>query len=425
MKKLLILLSVLSLAICSIEAKDYAKMQIKEMKHAQKYGTTKNVLQYQNIPITPTVNTTLTIKDPKIMKFGNYEKISEEQYNKKLKEDEKIYKEYEKVLGKTASKHYKTQADAFDFYRVYRVAEKLIRANNLDFINWRIEVYKDSEDINAYTTNTNYIAVSTSLVDTFGDNENAMALVIGHEMGHALLGHQARSAKLIRKMNAQYRLARQGNYFAALTLAGMKRKFMIDSKNMEYAADVEGCKLALKAGYDLSSGGEVMSYFSSLPRIADWKVDHPDPVKRLENMQENAKYFPEEWKDIGEVNIYNSNPLPVRLSSDRKSMVISAPAEKLSPNKYYSPETMDEVYARFGYMYYINGEFKKSLDSFEELFKLDQTNAPAYLYASYTCEYLYKNTGDSKYLTLAKEYANKALTLDSQNKYIKEQVENL
>ena len=81
--------------------------------------------------------------------------------------------------------------------------------------------------------------------------------------------------------------------------------------------------------------------------------------------------------------------------------------------------------ARFGYMYYVNGEFAKSVEYFNELFKIDQSNASAYLYASYASEYLYKNTGDSKFLKQAKEFANKAYSLDSENKYIKEQVEAL
>ena len=226
-------------------------------------------------------------------------------------------------------------------------------------------------------------------------------------------------------MDGQYDLARRGSTLSAIAYAGMKRKYLIDSKNMEYAADVEGAKLALHAGYDLDSAAEVMSYYSSLPRTRDWVSDHPDPEKRLQNLKDNAKYFPDEWKDMGKANIYNSEPLPARLSSDRKSMVISAPVDKLDSSKYYSPETMDEIYARFGYMYYKNGEFAKSVNSFEELFKIDQTNAPAYLYASYACEYLYKNLGDKKYLSKAKEYAQKAYSLDSKNKYIKEQVDAL
>ena len=425
MKKLLILSLIFAAGLNIVYAKDYAKLQIKEMKHAQKYSTTKDVLQNKQMLITPQTDFRLDIKDPKIMVFGNYDKISDEQYKAKIKADEKKYSEYKKDLGKSASKHYKTQADAADYYKIYRVAEKLIRANNLDYINWRIEIYKDSVSPNAYTANTNYIAISTSLFDTFGDNEDAMALVIGHEMGHALLGHQKRSTKLIKRMEKQYALARTGNTYSALALAAMKRKYLIDSKNMEYAADVEGAKLALHAGYNLDSGSDVMSYFSSLPRLSDWNSDHPDPVKRLANLKDNAKYFPGEWVDMGKSNIYHSEPMPVRLSSDRKSMVINAPASKLDPSRYYSPETMDEVYARFGYMYYVNGEFKKSVDNFEELFKINQTNAPAYLYASYASEYLYNYTQESKYLTKAKTYAQKAYSLDPKNKYMKEQVEAL
>lgn len=425
MKKLLIIALLFSLCSNFAEAKDYAKLQIKEMKHAQKYGTTQKVLQNQNIQLYPKTVATLNIKDPKIMKFGNYEKISNEKYNAKIKADEKIYSEYEKDLKKSASKHYKTQADAADFYRVYRVAENLIRANKLDYLNWRIEIYKDSVSPNAYTTNTNYIAISTSLLDTFGNNEDAMAFVIGHEMGHALLGHQERSQKLLMKMDKQYRLARLGNSPALIALAGMKRKYLIDSKNMEYAADVEGAKLALHAGYNMNCAAEVISYFSSLPSERDWLSDHPNPNKRLENLQENSKYFPVEWKDMGKANIYNSEPMPVNLSSDRKSMVISAPSNKLDASKYYSPETMEELYARFGYMCYVNGEFEKSVNYFNDLFKIDQTNSSAYLYASYASEYLYKNTGNDKYLKQSKEYAQKAYNLDSKNKYIKEQIEAL
>ena len=424
MKKILMLVLVFSVALCPVGAKDYVKMQLKEMKHAQKYGTTQKVLQNQHIQMAQKISKT-EIKDPKIMKFGNYETVSQADYNKKLKSDEKKYGDIKKNLAKSASKHYKTQADAADFYKVYRVAEKLIRANKLDYINWRIEIYKDSVNPNAFSTNTNYIALSTSIIDNFGDNDDAMALIIGHEMGHALLGHQERTARLTKKMQDQKILAKRGNYVSAAAYLGMRQKYRTDSKNMEYAADVEGAKLALHAGYNLDSGSEVISYISSLPRMYEWQSDHPNPVKRLQNLQENAKYFPAEWDEIGKVNIYNSEPMPARLSSDRRSMVISAPLEKLNAKSYYAPETMEEVYARFGYMYYINGEFSKSINSFEELFKLDKTNAPAYLYASYASEYLYKQTNDSKYLKQAKEFAQKAQSLDSKNNYIKEQVNSL
>ena len=426
MKNIVILALALIIGSQYVQAKDYAKMQIKEMKHAQKYATTQKVLQNNNQQIGQISSTYKgAIKDPHIMKFGNYEKITKAKYDEKLKKDEVKYDEYAVQLGKKHSKYYTTQADAEDFYKVYRVAEKIIRANKLDYMNWRICLKKSVDEQNAYSDGSNLIVITTSLFDTFKNNDDALAMVIGHEMGHALLGHWKRKNQLLVKMQREQKYAKRGDYISAITYLGMKRKYLIDAKNMEYAADVEGAKLAMHAGYSLNYGADVLKFLSLYDIDAEYRRTHPNSDKRLENLNENAKYFPVDWKDMGEYNIYNSDVLPVQLSSDRKSIVISSSAKKQGGNNYYSPETMHEVYARFGYMYYVNGEFEKSIEYFNHLFKIDQTNAPAYLYASYASEYLYKNTGNNQYLKQAKEFAQKAYSLDSKNKYIKEQVEAL
>lgn len=426
MKKIIILSAVLMLAINNVQARDYVKLQVNEMKHAQKYGTTQKVLQNKVQNTAQSVAySNISIKDPKIMKFGNYEIIDSDKYDKKIKKDEAKYEEYAAQLGKKHSKYYTTQADSEDFYKVYRVAEKLIRANKLDYMNWRICLDRKVDNPNAYSDGSNLISITTSLFDTFANNDDALAMVIGHEMGHSLLGHYKRTNQLYVKAQREKELAKQGDTAAALVYAGMMRKLLIDSKNMEYAADLEGAKLALHAGYNLNSGSDVLSFLSLYDIDRDFRNDHPNSAKRLENLNENSKYFPIEWKDMGKYNIYNSEVLPVKLSSDRKSIVISASQNKYNPNQYYAPESMPELYARLGYMYYKNCQFEKSLQYFNQLFKIDNTNSSAYLYASYACEYLYKNTGSKKYLTQAKDFAKQAYKLDSDNKYIKEQVDSL
>ena len=162
MKKLLILFATLAVAINCVEAKDYAKMQIKEMKHAQKYSTTKNVVKSSASNKTFQA-ADLQLKDPHIMKFGHYDIISTDKYNAKIKKDETKYKDYAEQLGKKHSKYYTTQADAEDFYTVYRVAEKIIRANNLDYMNWRICLKKSVDNTNAYSDGSNLVVITTSL----------------------------------------------------------------------------------------------------------------------------------------------------------------------------------------------------------------------------------------------------------------------
>ncbi len=425
MKKLSIFALALALSFNCVIARDYTKLQIKELKHAQKYGTTKKVLQNQGTNASyKFAAKDSTLKDPKIMKLGNFEKISAQKYSEKLKADELEYEKYKKQLCKRNIDNYNAQAKGEDYYRVYRVAEKLIRANKLDYINWRIEIYRDSANPNAYTTNTNYIALSTAIIDTFIDNDDALAMIIGHEMGHAILGHQKRRVQLLTKLKRQERLVRQG--YGELTYAIMKRKFLIDSKNMEFAADVEGEKLAAHAGYDLQKGSDVLSYLTTLDIDTDYRSDHPDGRKRLDNYFQNGKYFPQEiWAEMGKANIYNSSVMDVKLSSDRRSIILTPLKNRVNTDQYYSPESMQELYARLGYTAYLNREFEKSIKYFEDLFKIDQTNASAYLYASYASEYLYKNSGSSKYLEQAKKYAALAQKLEPKNKYILEQVDSL
>lgn len=423
MKKYLSAILVCLLSVNIVCAKDYAKLQIKEMKHAQKYGTTQKYLNNNIVaPQTEIAVSNRGLKDPKLIKLGNYEKIDEQSYNQKLEKDDESYKKIAKSFGIRTIDNYNAQAKGEDYYKIYRVAERIIRANKLDYMNWRIGVYRDADNPNAYSTNMNYIAISTSIYDTFSKNDDALAMLIGHEMGHALLGHQQRITPTINRMNRKYKLAKSGNSAAIIAYKAMERKYLIDSKNMEYAADLEGAKLAAKAGYDLNEGAELLSFLNTLPTPGDYWSDHPDAAKRIQNFKENRKYFMEdEWAEIGKYNIYNSDVLDVNLSSDRKSIVISAPENKFAKEQYYNPETPEDIYLRFGYKSYLNSEFQKSLKYFEDFFSVNQNYVPAYLYASYSAEALYNQKKNDKYLELAKEYIKKAKQLEPENKYILEQ----
>lgn len=413
MKKLSILILTLCIVSLGAQARDYAKLQVKEMQHAQKYGTTN---KYLSDTASFKANTNMKLRDPKIIKIGNYEKISNSDFAKKEKSDGVEYAKIAKSMGIRNIDNYNAQAKGEDYYKIYRIAEKIIRANKLDYLNWRIGIQRDADTVNAYTTGTNYVCITTALYDTFSHNDDALALVIGHEMGHALLGHSQRKQQLLSK--TEY-------LDGPLSKAVIRRKYLIDSKNMEHAADVEGAKLAYRAGYDLNVASEVLKYLDTISAEGDYRSTHPDVSKRIQNLSENSRYFPTQWVDMGKYNIYNSDVMKVKLSSDRKSIVITPAEDKLNPNQYYRPETMEELFTRFGYMYYLNGEFENSLKYFDKLFAQDRTNASAYLYASYAAQELYKNTGSQKYLQDAKNYINSAKMLDSTNKYIIEQASAL
>lgn len=409
MKKIVMVLLCCFLFQACSEARDYAKLQVKEIKHAQKYGVSS---KYKNSYVPVVNKNTINIKDPKLLKVGDYKEITDIQYNAKLAKDEHEYEKIEKSLKAKKPDNYNSQAYAEDFYKVYRIAEKIIRANNLEFINWRFSIEKNT-DFNAYNSNTNNVVILTGLYDTFNGNDDALALAIGHEMGHGLLGHSSRKSKLIKKMNRAYMLN------AGLAWAVAYRRYMADSKNMEYAADLEGAKLAAKAGYDLSKAKETLEFMNTLDDGSmERHSTHPNATHRIQNYEDNRKYFPvEEWEKQGRYNIYNSQVLKCQKSSDRKSIIILRDSSK-PEGVYNATESVVDVYKRYGYMAYLNGEFKDAVKYFKKVLDEDKSDYAVFLYVSYAYEYL----GN---IELAKEFAGYAKTLAPNNEFVKEQIENL
>lgn len=432
MKKIFVLLLAgIFTANCAI-ARDYAKLQIKEMQHAQKYNTTQKFFSNQNAIqknfnyLTSKPEQNIYIKDPKIFKLSDYQEVDEAKYQEKLKADDKIYSQYKKSMFKGEIFSYSAKSNGEDYYKVYRIAERIIRANKLDYINWRIGIYKDAENVNAYSTGPNYIAISTSLYDSFNNNDDALALVIGHEIAHTVLGHSQRKMDIARLMMNLQNLYKAGDIHAKALFAIKSQQLLTDGKNMEYAADVEGAKLAVKAGYSLDESSDLLSFLNTDIVIPGYLSDHPVGNKRIENFYENRKYFIEDqWAQIGKYNIMNSEVMPVKLSSDRKSLTIGKTHETQSKENYYSVESMEDVYLRFAYKSYVNGEFKKSAKYFKQYFELNKTNAVAYLYASYNSEAIYKILQRAGALENAKEYITNAYNLNKNNQYIKEQYDNI
>ncbi len=419
MKKIIfvMLAACLSQTIAGAWPWDYTSLNLREAKEAQKYGTTN---RYFATTGANSAVTSIKVKDPNLIPFGVYEKVDDAKFNAKIKKDEVQYNKIKDNLRKNKVDDYNTQAYPKDFYKVYRIAERIIRANNLDYINWRIAIKKTSDgEFNAMSSDMNYIVLYTGLYDTLADNEDAMALVIGHEMAHQLLGHGQRTAKIIRSLNRQYDFSTDtyANFDAAMRNAIANTKL----QRMEYSADVEGAILAVRAGYNLNSAKETLSFINTLPYVGIVTSSHPNPEKRLQNFDENRKFFVEDkWKLEGRYNIYKSNVLQCNKSSDRTSIIISRGASR-DQDSYYRPETVDEILLRYAYKSYKNGDFEDAEKYFNKLLKKDSKNPILYLYLSYTCEYLYKQTGNDKYLEEAKEAAKKGLVFAPDNKYLKDQ----
>ncbi|MBE7711379.1 MAG: hypothetical protein E7Z92_04485 [Cyanobacteria bacterium SIG31] len=413
MKRIIAFCLVCILVHTGVEAKDYAKLHIQEMKKSHKYSATKNYFE----SYAPEIETSksVSIKDPKLIKLDGYQTITNAQYQAKKTKDEISYNAIKAFLASRKVDNYNVQAYSEDFYKVYRIAERVIRANNLDFINWRL-VIDSTADFNAYSAQTNCIIVNAGALDTLSNNEDALALMIGHELAHSILGHYARKEEL---REGIARAERVDNYWMHLYSG---KKYLSESRKMELAADAEGAKLIARAGYDLQKAKELISFLNTLGNASDRYSTHPKPEYRIKSYEDNIKYFlTDEWVKQGRYNIYNSNVIKCERSSNRHSIVLVRDSKK-PESSYYKPETEEELYLRFGYMSYLNGEFDSAVSYFKNYLKLNKTNYVVYLYTSYAYEYLYQQSKKDSDIDAAREFASYAKRLAPDNEHVKEQV---
>lgn len=166
--------------------------------------------------------------------------------------------------------------------RVNTVGGKILKANNINH-NIQFKV-SDTEDVNAYANVNKEIYVFRGLLE-FVENDQELAAVIGHEMGHIINGHCAKqtvlstiSATAISMTNASDLTKSVGQELASSKL----------SRNDEFEADLTGIDLMSKTGYN------PLGMVSLLQKISTSYIDimqsHPSGEKRVLNAYDYINY---------------------------------------------------------------------------------------------------------------------------------------
>ena len=261
------------------------------------------------------------------LKIEDNSAINQNSYNKKAKEEEVIYSEYEKELGE-------------DYYTLYRIVEKILRANNLSYQNWRVAIVRDTEDFNAFSTAGNLIAVNSALYDTYFDNEDALASVLAHEIGHLILKHQRSSnidytkAEVYGNMRneAKRDLNRKGASSAESLVNGItaisSEIAMYNAykriRKLEYEADEKAIELVSRAGYNPRATIEVLNFSTNMTGVYTPYDSHPEEKERIKQINKIIDSSDlNRLKSEGQRNLYNSEPLKIKRSSDRKTLIIT------------------------------------------------------------------------------------------------------
>ena len=162
--------------------------------------------------------------------------------------------------------------------------------------DWSVAVLQ-SEQANAFCLPGGKMAVYTGLIPVT-QNENAMAIVMGHEIAHALLRHGSQrmaQQKLVQigQMAAGVAVGdmdmQQQQMLMAVLGAGLQYGVVLPyGRDHETQADEVGLMLAAAACYDPHEAVPLWNRMSEIgggARPPEFASTHPDPSNRIANLQ--------------------------------------------------------------------------------------------------------------------------------------------
>ena len=211
------------------------------------------------------------------------------------KVEEQSMAQYAQMLQKAEQKGALAPASHPQLQRLRAIADKIVPfavRYNPRARQWRWEVNLiGSKQINAFCMPGGKIAFYTGILETLKLTDEEVAMIMGHEIGHALLEHaRERMAKsTLTQLGAGIlgELVGGGQYAGAFRLGGdlLTLKF---SRTDEQEADIIGLELAARAGYDPRAGITLWQKMSSAGggSLLEFLSTHPSGPSRIEEIKE-------------------------------------------------------------------------------------------------------------------------------------------
>lgn len=193
-------------------------------------------------------------------------------------------------LGKQGAREveqeFRVDTASDDAERVRRIGARLLPHIDRRDVPYTFRVL-DAKEINAFSLPGGPVYVYRGLLDMAGDDDDALACVLGHEVGHVNARHVARqiSSNLINNLLISFAIpgvTAQNAAGLVSQVIGLKY-----SRDDEYEADRRGLSYAHFAGYDPNG---MIRFFDKLARMEkrtggggpEWMQNHPVTGARIE-----------------------------------------------------------------------------------------------------------------------------------------------
>ena len=182
-------------------------------------------------------------------------------------------------------------ADNSDALRIVRkVGERIARAANKPEYRWEFRVINDPADINAFCVPGGKVAVYTGIFPVARD-EAGLAVILGHEVAHALLRHSGERMTQTQILGTGLALAGAGGVnpqiLQALGLGASVGVVLPFSRSQESEADHVGLMLMAKAGYDPRVSLDVWNRMERKEKggTPDFLSTHPGSETRIQQLK--------------------------------------------------------------------------------------------------------------------------------------------
>jgi predicted Zn-dependent protease len=190
--------------------------------------------------------------------------------------------------ARQVDQEYRVQADTPEARRVQRIGSRLLphMADRRD-VPYSFKVV-ENKDVNAFSLPGGPVYVHTGLLNLLGDDDSALAGVVGHELGHINARHAARQISSQMATNTLLSLAINDPTSRNLAGLGAQLVSLKYSRDDEYAADSRGLSYAYAAGYDPNG---LVRFFQKLQRLEgsgrtpEWLSTHPLTGGRIERAE--------------------------------------------------------------------------------------------------------------------------------------------
>lgn len=206
-------------------------------------------------------------------------------------------RQYQDMKTKAASNHALASDNNPQVIRLRAIAKKILpyaSVWNPDAQNWKWEINLFiSDEVNAFCMPGGKIAFYTGILEKLKLNDDEVAIVMGHEVAHALREHArdrlAKSQLGNLGANVLSQALGLGSLGSQAINQGVQLVGLSFSRSDEKEADLVGMDLAARAGYDPRAGISLWQKMGQLSkdRPAEWLSTHPSGDSRIYEIQRN------------------------------------------------------------------------------------------------------------------------------------------